>query len=55
VLSGDRDLLVSPATLNPLRDDIPNAVLARLPNCGHLAFVTKPDMLVDKVEPFLKS
>ena len=55
VLSGERDVLVSPQSLKPLCDGIPNVTLARLPNCGHLAFVTKPDMIVNQVEQFLKS
>jgi len=42
VMSGDRDILVSPRSLMPLCDDIPNVTFARLPDCGHLAFVTKP-------------
>jgi pimeloyl-ACP methyl ester carboxylesterase len=55
VLSGDRDVLVSAQSLKPLCDGIPNVTLARLPNCGHLAFVTKPEMIVNQVEQFLKS
>jgi pimeloyl-ACP methyl ester carboxylesterase len=55
VLSGERDVLVSPRTLSPLCNEIPNATFAPLPNCGHLAFVTKPEMVVSKVEQFLES
>jgi pimeloyl-ACP methyl ester carboxylesterase len=55
VLSGDRDILVSPQTLTPLCDDIPNVTLARLPDSGHLAFVTQPDLVMKKVVQFLKS
>lgn len=55
VLSGERDVLVSPRSLAPLCERIPNTTHARLPNCGHLAFVTKPDMVVRQVEQFLKS
>jgi pimeloyl-ACP methyl ester carboxylesterase len=55
VLSGERDVLVSPRSLTPLCEEIPDATLARLPNCGHLAFVTRPDMLVNNVEQFLKT
>src|SRR5207237_10044690 len=39
VLSGERDVLVSARSLTPLCNDIANATFARLPNCGHLAFV----------------
>jgi pimeloyl-ACP methyl ester carboxylesterase len=52
VLSGDRDVLVSPKSLTPLCEDIPNASFARLPGCGHLAFVTKPELMTSKVEQF---
>jgi pimeloyl-ACP methyl ester carboxylesterase len=55
VLSGDRDVLVSPKSLMPLVDDISDVHFARLPNCGHLAFVTKPELIVKKVEQFLQS
>lgn len=55
VLTGDRDVLVSSSSLQPLCDEIPDVRLARLPNCGHLAFVTKPDLIVKKVEEFLQS
>lgn len=54
VLSGDRDVLVSPKSLTSLCDDIPNVNFARLPNCGHLAFVTKPEAMVKNVQQFLK-
>jgi pimeloyl-ACP methyl ester carboxylesterase len=53
VLSGDRDVFVSPRSLMPLCDDIPNVTFARLPDCGHLAFVTKPELIVKKIEQFL--
>ena len=55
VLSGERDVLVSPKSLTELCDAITNATYAQLPNCGHLAFVTKPDLIVKKVDQFLKS
>ena len=55
VLSGDRDVLVSPGSLQPLCDEIPDVQFASLPNCGHLAFVTRPDLVVEHVSAFLKS
>jgi pimeloyl-ACP methyl ester carboxylesterase len=55
VLSGDRDVLVTSKSVAPLLDFIPDVHFARLPNCGHLAFVTKPDLIVKKVEQFLES
>jgi pimeloyl-ACP methyl ester carboxylesterase len=29
--------------------------VVRLPNCGHLAFVTKPDAIAKSVEKFLEA
>jgi 3-oxoadipate enol-lactonase len=55
VLSGDRDVLVSPNSLTRLCNGIPNCHLARLPNCGHLVFVTKPDVIVKHVQQFLQT
>jgi 3-oxoadipate enol-lactonase len=55
VLSGERDVLVSPASLTALCDGIANVSHVRLPNCGHLAFVTKPELVGKKVEQFLNS
>jgi pimeloyl-ACP methyl ester carboxylesterase len=55
VLSGDRDVLVSAGSLAPLGNNIPDVRVVRLPSCGHLAFVTKPDLIVKQVEQFLES
>ncbi len=55
VLAGDRDVLVSPRSVASLCDGLPNARLVRLANCGHLAFVTRPDLVADKVQRFLRS
>ncbi len=55
VLSGERDVLVSPESLGALCDGIANVRFASLPDCGHLAFVTKPDLVSRKVEQFLNS
>lgn len=55
VLSGERDVLVSPTSLTALCDGIANVSHVRLPNCGHLAFVTKPELVRKKVEQFLNS
>ena len=43
VLSGERDLLVSPQSLRGLVDGLPDAKLVTLPHCGHLAFATRPE------------
>jgi pimeloyl-ACP methyl ester carboxylesterase len=55
VLAGDRDVFVSPNSLTRLCDGIPKCQFAQLPNCGHLAFVTKPDVIVKHVEQFLQT
>jgi pimeloyl-ACP methyl ester carboxylesterase len=55
VLSGDRDVFVSPRSLQLLCDEIPNVQFERLPDCGHLAFVTRPELIARKVEAFLQS
>lgn len=55
VLSGERDILVSSASLSPLCDDIPDVHFEQLPNCGHLAFVTRPDLIMKKVTRFVNS
>jgi len=55
ILNGERDVLVSPRSLQMLRDEIPDAQFAALPGCGHLAFVMRPELIAKKVEEFLKS
>lgn len=55
VLNGERDLLVSPRSLRVFAEEIPQVRCATLPGCGHLAFVTKPEVIAKKVEKFLKS
>jgi 3-oxoadipate enol-lactonase len=53
VMSGDKDVLVTQKTLRELADGIKSARLERLPRCGHLAFVTNPALVADKVREFL--
>lgn len=55
VLTGERDVLVSARSLQTLCDEIPNVRSERLPGCGHLAFVTKPEAIAAKVAGFLDS
>jgi pimeloyl-ACP methyl ester carboxylesterase len=52
VLAGDRDVLVSPRSLGELCDGLPHAQFVRLPNCGHLAAVTHPDLVAARVRAF---
>jgi len=53
VMAGDRDILVSPRALSALCDGLPDGRFVRLPNCGHLAFVTRPKLVADRVKQFL--
>jgi pimeloyl-ACP methyl ester carboxylesterase len=53
VLAGDRDVLVSSRSLALLCEGLPHARFVRLPNSGHLAFVTRPKLVADKVTEFL--
>jgi pimeloyl-ACP methyl ester carboxylesterase len=55
VMAGDRDVLVSSRSLSLLCDGLPHAKFVRLPNSGHLAFVTQPNLVADKVTEFLRS
>jgi pimeloyl-ACP methyl ester carboxylesterase len=55
VMAGDRDVLVSSRSLSLLCDGLPHAEFVRLPNSGHLAFVTQPKLVADKVTEFLQS
>jgi pimeloyl-ACP methyl ester carboxylesterase len=55
VLSGDRDVLVSRSSLAPLCNAISDVNFTRLASCGHLAFVTKPDAMVNRVAQFLQN
>lgn len=54
ILLGEKDVLVSRRSLNDLIQGIPNASLVRLGGCGHLAFVTQPEMVAGQVERFLQ-
>jgi pimeloyl-ACP methyl ester carboxylesterase len=55
VLAGERDVLVSQKNLAPLSEEIPDVSVCRLPQCGHLAFVTRPEAIARQVEQFLES
>jgi pimeloyl-ACP methyl ester carboxylesterase len=55
VLSGDRDMLVSPKNLQALADRIAHARVASLSRCGHLAFVTQPEKVANEVVAFLET
>jgi pimeloyl-ACP methyl ester carboxylesterase len=53
LLAGDRDLLVSPQSFSDLAGALPDARAVSLPGCGHLAFVTHPDLVAGEVRQFL--
>ena len=53
VLSGGRDVLVSKRSLQALCRGIPQAHHVRMPQAGHLAAVTSPDIITDQVRSFL--
>lgn len=54
ILTGERDLLVSEKSLKALEDGLPNSRSVRLPDCGHLAFVTQPERVAAEVRHFLR-
>jgi len=53
IVSGDRDVLVSRKSHRELANGIKGARSARLPGCGHLAFLTHPELVADKVMKFI--
>lgn len=53
ILSGDRDVLVSGASLKGLREGIRLSRFQYLRGSGHLAFVTEPEAMTGKVRRFL--
>lgn len=53
LLAGDRDLLVSPQSLQALSQGLSEARRVTLPSCGHLAFATQPERVADEVRRFL--
>jgi pimeloyl-ACP methyl ester carboxylesterase len=55
ILAGERDVMVSPRSLDELKDGISRARLQPLPRCGHLAFVTHPGLVAENVREFLKA
>jgi len=53
ILAGEKDVLVPPRSLAVLRDGIDDSQYQPLPNCGHLAFVTHPELVAQMVHTFL--
>src|SRR5947199_26070 len=54
ILSGERDLLVSPESLKVLHEGIEDSLLVPLKRCGHLAFATQPRRIAEEVRRFLQ-
>jgi pimeloyl-ACP methyl ester carboxylesterase len=52
-VAGERDMLVSPASLNELAAGLCGGVAELLPQCGHLAFVSHPRLVADKWRDFV--
>ena len=52
--AGERDVLISPRGLEELHAGIRGARLVRLPNAGHLAFVTHAQELADHIGVFTR-
>jgi pimeloyl-ACP methyl ester carboxylesterase len=53
VLAGKRDMLVGPKNLDALKSGLPDAEFCSLPKCGHLAFVTHPELVASAVRQFV--
>jgi pimeloyl-ACP methyl ester carboxylesterase len=53
VLVGERDILVSRRSVRVLSKGLPSAKFVGVPDCGHLAFVTRPDVMARQVEEFV--
>ena len=54
VMSADRDVLVSQASLLDLCNGIPNLRFVKLPSGGHLAFVAHPDLIAEEMRKFIE-
>jgi pimeloyl-ACP methyl ester carboxylesterase len=55
VLAGERDLLVSENSLTALCDELRDPRVVRLPEAGHLAFVTQPGRVAEEVRNCLQA
>jgi pimeloyl-ACP methyl ester carboxylesterase len=53
LLAGDRDVIVSAASLQSLQNGIDECQVARLPDCGHLVCVTRPERVTEETIRFL--
>jgi 3-oxoadipate enol-lactonase len=53
ILTGERDLLVSPKSLAKLAEGVAHSRVVPLRGCGHLAFVTRPECVASEVKQFI--
>lgn len=53
ILAGQRDVMVSKRGLQELKKGIARSEVRSLPQCGHLAFVTHPELVAEKTRKFL--
>lgn len=53
ILAGEKDVVVSPRSLQNLSEGIPNAKLVRLAGCGHLASVTSAPVVAEELQRFM--
>jgi 3-oxoadipate enol-lactonase len=53
ILTGERDLLVSPQSLATLAEGVARSSVVPLRGCGHLAFVTRPECVAQEVKRFI--
>jgi len=53
ILTGERDLLVSPTSLAKLAEGVTDSKTVSLRGCGHLAFVTRPECVAAEVKQFI--
>ena len=54
LLAGERDLLVSPESLQTLHEGIKGSRLVQLKGAGHLAFATQPNRIAEEVRRFIQ-
>lgn len=55
ILAGERDVMVSAKSVEELKMGIPKARVQTLPRCGHLAFVTHPELVAKRAAEFLEA
>lgn len=55
ILTGERDLLVSPKSLDNLANGVAGARTVSLRGCGHLAFVMRPETIAEEVIRFIRA